>query len=185
MDVKVSKKRQLIDKWMDDRAQMKSQLIQEKVGKQEFQRDVAVPLATPVTESLKETQRAIDKKQDALIHKLSESQRAITDSITNLSHAAIEVPPPPLDPLTYVDIDRGLDIDVLRCHNFELPSELLYMSRDELKTYRDEVSQRNRTNAARIKRGDMTAEESHMLSVYNERLKSMLQNHDTIHYSPP
>jgi len=185
MDTKLSKRRQLIDKWMDDRVQIKTQLLQEKLGKQEFQREVAVPLAKPVTESLKESQRAIDKKQDELIHKLSESQRAITNSISNLVVPAIEAPPPPLDPSTYVDIDKGLDVDVLRRQRFRLPSELLHMSRDELKTYRDGVSVRNRANAAKIKRGEMTVEESHMLSEYNERLKSMLSHHGTIQHSPP
>jgi len=80
-DRQSAEKGDVINKWIKNREELRKQLVTEKIGKQEFQRDIAVPLAKPVTKSLEYTKQAIDKKQDKMIEQLQENQRAITNAI--------------------------------------------------------------------------------------------------------
>jgi len=75
------KKGDVINKWIKNREELRKQLVTEKNGKQEFQRDIAVPLAKPVTKSLEYTKQAINKKQDKMIEQLQENQWAIANAI--------------------------------------------------------------------------------------------------------
>ena len=60
-------------------------MVEEKVGKQTFQREVAAELQKPVVEqqqALEEKrQKKTDERQNALIAKLQENQEAITDKL--------------------------------------------------------------------------------------------------------
>ena len=57
----------LVDKFLENRANLKKRIIDEKVGKQRFQEDVAQPLQKPVTAEIVQQTAEIDKKQNSLI----------------------------------------------------------------------------------------------------------------------
>ena len=78
-------RRALIDQYLKNRETLKKRVVQEKVGKQAFQREVASELQKPVVEQQKkleeERQKKTDERQNALLAKLQENQEAITDKL--------------------------------------------------------------------------------------------------------
>ena len=75
----------LIKKFLKNRETLRKRVIDKKVGKQTFQREVAAELQKPVVEqqqALKEErQKKTDERQNALTAKLQENQEAITDKL--------------------------------------------------------------------------------------------------------
>ena len=73
----------LIKKFLKNRETLRKRVVDEKVGKQTFQREVAAELQKPVVEQQQaleeERQKKTDERQNALIAKLQENQEAITD----------------------------------------------------------------------------------------------------------
>src|SRR5258706_276576 len=134
---------------MDGRSiAVKNQMLSDKIGKQEFQQDIAIPLAQPITKSLKETQHAIDKNQDKMIKQLTENQLTIVDTISEIPtrRSAITSSKPKATGSTYVDLDTGLDEELLSKYGYDLPSQLVDRSYDELYEYRENVSKQNKGN---------------------------------------
>jgi len=169
---------------MANRQILKGQIIAEKVGQQEFQREVAVPLAAPINKALKENQQKIDEKQDELIEQLSQNQLAITNAISTRPSRRLQPaikPPqrassqPPIESRPYVDMDmdRGLDPDVITKFGFNMPSKMIDMSKEEITDYRAEVSRFNKTIGSQTKSGKITPEEANVMKLYNDTLKMM------------
>ena len=80
-------KKELIDQYIKNRDVLKKRIYDEKVRKQEFQRDVAAPLQEPITKQvekqLKERQKQTDENQSRLIRQLQQNQLAITGKISD------------------------------------------------------------------------------------------------------
>ena len=77
----------LIKKFLKNRETLRKRVVDEKVGKQTFQREVAAELQKPVVEQQQaleeERQKKRDERQNALIAKLQENQEAITDKLSD------------------------------------------------------------------------------------------------------
>src|SRR5664279_5873860 len=176
-------KRALIDQFIANRQVLKGQLIAEKIGKQEFQREVALPLAEPITTSLKENQLKMDKKQDQMIDQLVRNQRAITDtdrSFVSTPGRRLPIVPaiaPTARRAMFVDVDRGFDREVLDRFDYKMPSELLKLSKDELSDYQADVGELNKRIGYMKKKDEITPEEADMLKLYNKTLRSMVSEH--------
>ena len=84
----------LIDQYLKNRETLKKRVVQEKVGKQAFQRDVASELQKPVVEQQKkleeERQKKTDERQNALLAKLQENQEAITEKLDDQEQAMLQ-----------------------------------------------------------------------------------------------
>ena len=84
----------LIDQYLKNRETLKNRVMQEKVGKQAFQRDVASELQKPVVEQQKkleeERQKKTDERQNALLAKLQENQEAITEKLDDQEKAMLQ-----------------------------------------------------------------------------------------------
>ena len=74
---------QVSSNYIKNRELLKKQLIDEKIRKQVFQREVATPLQKLVVEqaTLLEGQKKIDEKQNELINKLQKNQLAIVGQL--------------------------------------------------------------------------------------------------------
>ena len=83
----------LVDKFLKNRAILKKRIIDEKVGKQRFQEDVAQPLQKPVTAEIVKQTAEIDKKQNSLIEKLQEGQDALALTHAGIVNAIGAIPP--------------------------------------------------------------------------------------------
>ena len=81
----VGKRDALIKKFLENRETLRKRVVDEKVGKQTFQWEVAAELQKPVVEQQQkleeERQKKTDERQNALIAKLQENQEAITDKL--------------------------------------------------------------------------------------------------------
>ena len=84
----------LIDQYLKNREALKKRVVQEKVGKQAFQRDVASELQKPVVEQQEkleeERQKKTDERQNALLTKLQENQEAITEKLDDQEQAMLQ-----------------------------------------------------------------------------------------------
>ena len=130
---RVQERKALIDKFLNNREVLKKCIIDEKIGRQRFQKDLARPLQQHIKAEL-------DRQQDKLISKLQECLKTLTttredivDDLANLlPHiAAISKPPIPpalpavveVDAIASINIDKDLDSKVLEVYNLQLPSD--------------------------------------------------------------
>ena len=70
-------KKELIDQFLKNRKNLKERVIDEKVRKQQFQRDVAAPLQQPImkqVEKLESQQKKTDESQNKLINQIQQNQ---------------------------------------------------------------------------------------------------------------
>ena len=70
-------KKELIDQFLKNRKSLKERVIDEKVRKQQFQRDVAAPLQQPImkqVEKLESQQKKTDESQNKLINQIQQNQ---------------------------------------------------------------------------------------------------------------
>ena len=78
-------KKELIDQFVQNRNILKKYMIDQKIAKQDFQRDVAAPLQQPIITQVdkleKERQNKTDENQTQLINQLQQNQLAIVDKI--------------------------------------------------------------------------------------------------------
>ena len=73
-------KKELIDQFLKNRKNLKERVIDEKVKKQQFQRDVAAPLQQPImkqVEKLESQQKKTDESQNKLINQIQQNQMEI------------------------------------------------------------------------------------------------------------
>ena len=87
------KRKELADKSIKQRAILKKRIIDEKVGKQRFQEDVAQPLQKPVTTEIIKQTAEIDKKQNKMIEKLQEGQDALALTQAHIVNAIRTIAP--------------------------------------------------------------------------------------------
>ena len=75
---RANKRKALIEKYLKNREIIKERQLNEKIGKQEFQREVATELQKPVVEQAKKladkAQEKTDELQNALIQQLQDNQ---------------------------------------------------------------------------------------------------------------
>ena len=89
----VSERDALIKKIKKKREILRKRVVDEKVGKQTFQLELATELQKPVVEQQhkleEERQKKTDERQNALFAKLQENQEAITDKLYDQEAAMV------------------------------------------------------------------------------------------------
>jgi hypothetical protein len=170
------KKQQIINTFLKNRQLLKQQIVEEKIGKQDFQRDVALPLAEPVTKILEVNQKKVDETQNKLIAKINQNQQMLTNAMRAIPER-LSLPTPVDLPVRHVNIDAGLDIDIIRKNSFLPPSELLDMGYAELKEYQADVGKVNKSLGSKYKRQKIDQEEMNAMKNYNQTLRAMVQNY--------
>ena len=190
-------KTDIISKWMKDRQKLKQQLIDEKIGRQEFQRDIAIPTAEPITQSIVNSQKKTDEKQNKIIQQFTRNQQQITSALNALPEKiGMYLPGPETDikglyepeqieeakkPIQYVNPDEDIPVEIIRKHKFKLPSELLELDYKELDAYQQSVGQKNKELGVDLRHGKVTKEEMKVMKNYNDTLRSMVKQYNKFH----
>ncbi len=187
--------KKLIDRFLKNRAILKTRLDSDKIGKQTFQRDVAAELQRPVVEQQekleKSRQKKTDERQSELIDELQESQRAITDKLDDqevaMQRTLLQLQQLPQQPALAaaprrspidIDPDVGLDKNLLREMNLSTLTELTTAPTEHLEGLKQEIATLVKSLNGR-KRGrnftEQNEKELDTLRKYNSGLKRLIE----------
>ncbi len=193
----IKKRDQIIQEFLKNRDILKQRILNEKIGKQEFQRDVAQELFKPVTETFTEVQKKTDEKQNKMIEKLQEGQNQLALSQNKIVHAIRDAGPSgvegdvkylfPAQPLM-ADLNAGIDLNIItnkKYGEFKPPNELINLTRDELNQYQQSIAANNKLlgNKKSKAKGVDKEEIDKVLDEfkkYNKIVKAMKEHHDIL-----
>ena len=158
-----NKRKTLIEKYLRNREVLKERQLNQKIGKQEFQREVATELQKPVVEQAKKVAEKSQEKQDelqnALIQQLQDNQlnnigqlgldrNALVQALQALpatqalpaAQALTATQATASSPSITANVDAGIDPGVLQQHSLPLPSHFLGQTKQTTMNARKSVS---------------------------------------------
>ena len=194
----------LIMKFLKNHETLRKRVVDEKVGKQTFQREVAAELQKPVVEQQQaleeERQKKRDERQNPLIAKLQENQEAITDKLDDQEAVtkrtlqakqrllqrvpqqpslatAAETQQPAAEQMT-LDPDAGLDLDLLKEKDLQPISKLTSRSLKDLESLHKRIQSPLKSLAGSKKGANFSEEDNQKFENfkrYNQSLKALIQ----------